>query len=504
MSEQEESPIKIDIEEENLPYNQKNLPENLKKWFKTNILLLSTVLAVIFGVILGFLLKRLNLSSDSIILIQYPGEIFMRLLKLIILPLIISSLIAGSASLNARLNGKIAVRTLLYFLVTSGFNAVLGVLLAVSIHPGNPGLKDTLGNEIPKKGLNRKGTSILDALLDLGRNIITENIFQATFQQAHTTYTNTTQLRYDPKNDSFNSIQIITRTISYRSGTNTMGIVFFCLIFGTILGTLGAKSKILIHFFTTIFDVVMKMVNLVMFFTPLGICSVIAGKILSVHDLGLVLTNLTWFIITVVVGVFFYQLIVIQSIYFLVIRKNPFKFYLGLFQGMITSFATASTAAALPVTFKLMENNLKIDPRVTRFVLPIGCNINMDGTALFIAIASVFIAQMNGIQLSVGELITVCFTSTAASFSSASVPSAALVLLLMVLSSIDTPNEDVSLLFAVDWIVDRFRTTNNMLGDCYTAAIVEHLSKDELKSSKTTYQDEYVDEASLKILKNDL
>lgn len=150
-------------------------------------------------------------------------------------------------------------------------------------------------------------------------------------------------------------------------------------------------------------------------------------------------------------------------------------------------------AAALPVTFRLMTEKLRVDPRVTRFVLPIGCNINMDGTALFVAVASIFIAQMNGIILGFGEIITVILTSTAASVSSASVPSAALVLLLVVLSAIDAPVHDVSLLFAIDWFVDRIRTTNNMLGDCYAAAVVEQLSKKELMAlDAAAYQSETV------------
>ncbi|XP_018575259.1 excitatory amino acid transporter isoform X2 [Anoplophora glabripennis] len=447
-----------------------------KKLLLDNLLLLITILGVILGIILGFSLRSANLSENSILLLSYPGELFMRVLKLIILPLIMSSLVVGSASLNARLNGRIALRTLLYFFCTSVVNAVLGVALVLIIHPGDTGLKPVLKEETE---LTRAST-VLDSLLDLGRNIVADNIFQATFQQAHTDYVNVSVKTYNPENSALDSSEVTVRIIKYRAGTNTLGIVFFCLIFGTILGTLGSKGKIVIEFFSVIFDVVMKMVTGVIWLTPIGISSVIAGKILSVTDIVLVISQLGWFIATVILGVFLYQLIIMQLIYLVFVKKNPFKYYLGLVQGTLTAFATASTAAALPVTFTLMDEKVKVDPRITRFVLPIGCNINMDGTAMFIAIASIFIAQMNGITLRIGEIVTVCFTSTAASFSSASVPSAALVLLLMVLSAINTPVQDVSLLFAVDWLVDRFRTTNNMLGDCYAAAVVEKLSKKEL------------------------
>jgi Na+/H+-dicarboxylate symporter len=131
-----------------------------------------------------------------------------------------------------------------------------------------------------------------------------------------------------------------------------------------------------------------------------------------------------------------------------------------------------------------------VDPRISKFVLPIGATVNMDGTALFVTVASIFIAQINGMTLNAGDLVTVVLTATATSVAAASVPSAALVLMLIVLSAIDAPYQDVSLLWAVDWFVDRCRTTNNMLGDCYGAAVVEALSKKELIAMDKAAEDE--------------
>lgn len=276
--------------------------------------------------------------------------------------------------------------------------------------------------------------------------------------------------------------------LDQRNGTNTLGIVFFCLVFGTILGSMGDKAKPVIDFFSVVFQVIMKMIVGVIWLTPVGICSVIAGKILSVEDIALMITQLSWFVTTMIIGVFIYQLFIMQFIYFVIVRKNPFKLYWSLIEATLTAFATASTAAALPITFTIMEKRVRIDPRILRFVLPIGCNINMDGTALFIAVASIFIAQMHQIPIDFGKMLTVCFTSTAASFSSASVPSAAVVLLMVVLSAIDAPTDNVTLLFAIDWLVDRFRTTNNMLGDCYAAAVVEKLSIQELIDCDPIYE----------------
>merc|ERR1711974_510953 len=155
-----------------------------------------------------------------------------------------------------------------------------------------------------------------------------------------------------------------------------------------------------------------------------------------------------------------YQFTVLQLIYFVFVRKNPFTFWMGLFQSWMTAFSTASTAAALPITFRCMQKN-KVDPRITKFVMPIGATVNMDGTALFVTVASVFIAQLNNIPLNVADYVTIVLTSTAASVASASVPSAALVLMIIVLTAINAPVQDVSLLWTVDWFVDRCRTTTN-------------------------------------------
>jgi solute carrier family 1 (high affinity glutamate transporter) protein 2 len=137
-----------------------------------------------------------------------------------------------------------------------------------------------------------------------------------------------------------------------------------------------------------------------------------------------------------------------------------------------------------------MSEKNHVDPRISKFVLPIGATVNMDGTALFVTVASIFIAQINGMELNAGDLVTVVLTATATSVATASVPSAALVLMLIVLSAIDAPYQDVSLLWAVDWFVDRCRTTNNMLGDCYGAAVVEALSKKELDAMDKEAEDE--------------
>lgn len=492
MAQSEQQFLKNDCQRAGAPSGSSPLA-SWKGFILENKLLLVTLSGVVLGVVLGFMLRPLNLSADTVMLIAYPGELFMRVLKLMILPLVIASLISGSSSLNAKLNGKIALRTFGYFALTSLFNAILGTTLVLLIHPGDPEMHESMAEYSTAGG---RTVTLMDSILDLGRNIFPDNIFQAALQQAHTVYVpkgsavNGTalpiadQAKPAPRSTfNWDDGEELIRSVEYRPGTNTLGIVFFCLVFGTLLGTIGSKGYVIIQFFTAIFEVIMKMVTGVMWFTPVGIGSVIAGKILVVSDISHVMTQLAWFIFTVLFGVLLYQWVIIQLIYFMFLKKNPFKFYIALIQPMLTAFATASTAAALPLTFRCMNEKLKVDTRITRFVLPIGANINMDGTALFISVASIFIAQMSSMELNFGQILTVILTSTAASMSSASIPSAALVLLLVVLTAIDAPMHNVTLLFAVDWLVDRIRTTNNFLGDCYCCVIVEHLSKEELEQS---------------------
>merc|ERR1719336_1882497 len=309
-----------------------------------------------------------------------------------------------------------------------------------------------------------KKTDIVDTFLDLGRNLLPDNLFQAAFQSAGTVF--------DP--------ELEAKELIYRNGTNTLGIIFFCLAFGTVLGSLGKKAAGVIEFFAVIDEVIMRMVSIIMWISPVGISSVITAKILSVHNLGVVMSQLGLFLVTVCGGIFLYQFTFLQAIYFVIVRKNPFKFWCQLFQAWMTSFATASTATALPINLQCLEK-ARVDRRIAKFVLPIGATVNMDGTALFVTVASIFIAQMNNISLNGADYVTIVLTSTAASVASASVPSAALVLMLIVLTAIDAPVRDVSLLWAVDWFVDRCRTTNNMLGDAYGAAVVEALSRRELE-----------------------
>ncbi|XP_027029012.1 excitatory amino acid transporter 2b isoform X1 [Tachysurus fulvidraco] len=454
---------------------------------RKNLLLTLTVMGVILGAVFGCLLRVASPIDDNIVMvIAFPGDILMRMLKMLILPLIISSLITGLAGLDAKSSGRLGTRAMIYYMTTTIIAAVLGVILVLIIHPGNPKLKEGLG-----EGLKNDDVSSLDAFFDLIRNLFPENLVQACFQQIQTVVK---KVEIEPEYDDTNStmdeflsgatkpppIFKEKKSLQFKSGMNVLGLIGFFIAFGICMGKMGERARLMIEFFNILNEIVMKLVILIMWYSPFGIACLICGKIISIKDLEVVARQLGMYMVTVIIGLIIHGAIFLPCIYFAIVRKNPFTFFMGIFQAWITALGTASSAGTLPVTFRCLEDNLGIDKRVTRFVLPVGATINMDGTALYEAVAAIFIAQMNGIVLDPGQIVTVSLTATLASVGAASIPSAGLVTMLLILTAVGLPTQDISLLVAVDWLLDRFRTSVNVVGDSYGAGIVYHLSKAEL------------------------
>uniref|UniRef100_A0A8C3YV36 Amino acid transporter n=1 Tax=Catagonus wagneri TaxID=51154 RepID=A0A8C3YV36_9CETA len=382
-----------------------------------NLLLTLTVLGVILGAVCGGLLRLASpLHPDVVMLIAFPGDILMRVLKMLILPLIISSLITGLSGLDAKASGRLGTRAIVYYMSTTIIAAVLGVILVLALHPGNPKLKKQLG-----PGKKNDEVSSLDAFLDLIRNLFPENLVQACFQQIQTV---TKKVLVAPPSDEDGNatnavISLLNETVTegpeemqvvikkgleFKDGMNVLGLIGFFIAFGIAMGKMGEQAKLMVEFFNILNEIVMKLVIMIM------------------------------------------------------------------------------CAGTLPVTFRCLEENLGIDKRVTRFVLPVGATINMDGTALYEAVAAIFIAQMNGVVLDGGQIVIVSLTATLASVGAASIPSAGLVTMLLILTAVGLPTEDISLLVAVDWLLDRMRTSINVVGDSFGAGIVYHLSKSELET----------------------
>ncbi|KAG8125943.1 hypothetical protein E2320_021115 [Naja naja] len=473
-------------------HQSKNLCVRLWLSLRKNLLLSLTVFGVIMGALCGMLLRMAApINPDVVMLIAFPGDILMRMLKMLILPLIISSLITGLSGLDAKASGRLGTRAMVYYMSTTIIAAILGVILVIAIHPGNPKLKKQLG-----EGKKNDEVSSLDAFLDLIRNLFPENLVQACFQQIQTvtkkvlmpqeieepsnvtdsifTIVNETEVTPEPQ-------LIVKKGLEFKDGMNVLGLIGFFIAFGIAMGKMGEQAKMMVDFFNILNEIVMKLVIMIMY-SPLGIACLICGKIIAIKDLEVVARQLGMYMVTVIVGLLIHGGIFLPLLYFVITRKNPFSFFAGIFQAWITALGTASSAGTLPVTFRCLEENLGIDKRVTRFVLPVGATINMDGTALYEAVAAIFIAQMNGIVLDGGQIVTVSLTATLASVGAASIPSAGLVTMLLILTAVGLPTQDISLLVAVDWLLDRMRTSVNVVGDSFGAGIVYHLSKAELEN----------------------
>ncbi|ULT81804.1 hypothetical protein L5515_017519 [Caenorhabditis briggsae] len=455
--------------------------EVMVSWLRKNLLLVMTVGSVVLGAVLGFLFRGLQLSPQNIMYISFPGELLMHMLKMMILPLIMSSLISGLAQLDARQSGKLGSLAVTYYMFTTVVAVITGIFLVLVIHPGDPTIKKEIGT-----GTEGKTVSTVDTLLDLLRNMFPENVVQATFQQVQTKY-----IKVRPKvvknNDSATlaalnngSLDYIKASVEYTSGMNVLGVIVFCIAIGISLSQLGQEAHVMVQFFVIMDKVIMKLVMTVMWYSPFGILCLIMGKILEIHDLADTARMLAMYMVTVLSGLAIHSLISLPLIFFITTKKNPYTFMRGLFQAWITALGTASSSATLPITFNCLEEKLGVDRRVTRFVLPVGATINMDGTALYEAVAAIFIAQINGVHLSFGQVVTVSLTATLASIGAASVPSAGLVTMLLVLTAVGLPVKDVSLIVAVDWLLDRIRTSINVLGDAMGAGIVYHYSKADL------------------------
>ncbi|CAL1292729.1 unnamed protein product [Larinioides sclopetarius] len=444
-----------------------------------NIITVATFAGVILGIALGLGLKSARpWTKREVMYVNFPGELFLNMLKCLILPLIVSSLIAAIGSLDTRLTGKIGIRAVAYYMITTVIAIILGIVLVMSIRPGVGGSLDESTGEKRES----KPTLPEDTLMDLVRNMFPPNIMEACLKQ----YT-TVLKRPKNYNDTDNATDLREWDISGRmeGSTNILGLVVFSVVLGITLGEMKAKGKPLLNVFVSLSDAIMKITKLVIWLSPVGVLFLVASKILEMKDLAAIAGKVGLYSVTVLGGILLHGFIILPLLYFALVRKNPYSFLLNMGQALATAFGTASSSATLPVTITCLEENNNIDPRVSRFCLPIGATINMDGTALYEAVAAIFISQVRGISLSIGSIIAISITATAASIGAAGIPQAGLVTMVMVLNVVGLPAEDVTLILVVDWILDRFRTTINVLGDAYGSAIVAHFSKNDLKELAT-------------------
>ncbi|KAB5581608.1 hypothetical protein PHYPO_G00177740 [Pangasianodon hypophthalmus] len=470
-----------------------NCKEKFMSFLRRNLVVILTVSGVLVGVGLGVMVRRMNLTRAQMTYFAFPGEMLLRMLKMIILPLVVCSLISGAASLDTRSLGKLGGIAVSYFLVTTLIASSIGVALAFLIKPGvGAGALNT--NSLALESVsNNKETA--DSFLDLARNLFPANLVAAAFRSYVTDYkmiavgntTNGTLL--------YQKVPVGTEA----DGMNILGLVLFAMVFGVALRKLGAEGEELIRFFNAFNEATMVLVSWIMWYVPVGIMFLVGSKIVEMEDVVLLVTSLGKYIFASILGHIIHGGIVLPLIYFGLTRKNPFSFLSGLITPFTTAFATCSSSATLPSMIKCVEENNGVDKRISRFILPIGATVNMDGAAIFQCIAAVFIAQLNNVELNAGQIFTILVTATASSVGAAGIPAGGIITIAIILEAIGLPTNDLSLMLAVDWIVDRTTTVVNVEGDALGAGILHHINEQETKKQK--HSDRQQEEEELKEVK---
>ena len=265
--------------------------------------------------------------------------------------------------------------------------------------------------------------------------------------------------------------------------TDILPLIFFSLLIGAALSTLGDRARPVIAIVSGLNQAVMKLVHWIMYFAPFGIFGLVAGRIGEAKGFAGFWPELLAvgkYSATILIGLGIHGLIVLPLILLIFARRNPFRYIKGMATALLNAFSTASSSATLPLTMEGVQNQNGVSKRTSSFVLPLGATINMDGTALYEAVAVMFIAQVYAVSLDPAQQLVVVLTATLAAIGAAGIPEAGLVTMVIVLRAVDLPVEGISLILAIDWLLDRFRTSVNVWGDSVGAGVIENY---ELKRS---------------------
>jgi Na+/H+-dicarboxylate symporter len=373
-----------------------------------------------------------TVSTGLLSLLKTVGDLFIRLLKMIIIPLILASLVSGVVSLgDARSLGRLGLKTLTYYLCTTLLAVAVGLVLVNIVRPGmRSNITFTHEETVASQTEPPSVTSIL-------QDIIPDNLIAATAQG------------------------------------DVLPIIFFAILLGVAIVSVGENGAVVGRFFASLNEVIMHIVGWIMALAPIGVFALMAHLI---GTLGLsVLKPLGFYIVTVLLGLGIHAGLTLPLLLRGIARISPLRFAGDMMSAVATAFSTASSAATLPITMECLEENTGVSNKTASFVLPLGATINMDGTALYEAVAAMFIAQVYGIDLSLGQQTVIMLTATLASIGAAAIPSAGLVTMVIVLRSVNLPLEGIGMIWVVDRILDMFRTAVNVWGDSCGTAIIARL-----------------------------
>jgi len=372
--------------------------------------------------------------------ISWMGDIFLRALKMLIIPLILSSLISGITNIGGGGNlGRLGLKTFGYYIMTSIFAILTGLFFVNMIKPG---IGADLSFSQKVEGLVEKQKSVKEIVID----IVPDNIFAA-----------------------FNE-------------SDMLSIIFFAILFGFFITKIGKRPRqILSEFFNSLFDVMMKITMFVIRFTPLGIFGIVAKVVADQDDLIGLGSRMGLYMGTVIAALAIHFFITLPLIVKFIGKSKPFNHLKNMSTPLLTAFSTSSSGATLPLTINAVEKNSGVSNKISSFTLPLGATINMDGTALYECVAAMFIAQAYGVELTLIQQIIVVVTALLASIGAAAIPMAGLVMITVILTAVGLPLEGVGLILAVDRILDMFRTATNVWSDSCGAVVIAKSEGEKLK-----------------------
>jgi len=385
-------------------------------------ILIAFILAVLFGYFV----------PEGIQYVSWIGDIFLRALKMIIIPLVFSSIISGVTNMGDGKNlGRLGAKTMLYYLATSTLAILTGLTVVNLVKPG---VGVDLGFSQTVEGLTEHAGSVKDIFYRL----IPENIVDAMAQGA------------------------------------ILPVIFFAILFGFFITRVEKKHRItLTHFFDALFEVMMKVTLFIIKFTPLGIFGIVSTEVHRNSDqLGSIAGSLAIYSLCVAVALLFHALVSLPIIVRIIGKARPYAHLKNMITPLLTAFSTSSSSATLPLTMEALENNSGVSNKISSFTLPLGATINMDGTALYECVAAMFIAQAYGVDLTFGQQALVVVTALLASIGAAGIPMAGLVMITVVLTAVGLPLEGIGLVLAVDRILDMLRTSVNVWSDSCGAVTI--------------------------------
>lgn len=376
--------------------------------------------------------------------VRWLGDIFLRALKMIIVPLILTSIVSGVTNIGGTKSlGRLGLKTMSYYLLTSTFAIITGLILVDLIKPGAGA---DLGFKMDVPQLAKVSGNLWDIIL----RMIPQNIFEA-----------------------------------LGSG-DMLAIIFFSVLFGFFITQVQSDYKdFMTNFFNSGFDIMMKMTSFIIKFAPLGILGIVTGVIADqAADKAKLLNtfqHLGIYMLTVLGGLAIHSFITLPLIIKFIGKVSPAKHFKAMSLPLVTAFSTSSSSATLPLTLESVEHNDGVSNKITSFVLPLGATVNMDGTALYECVAAMFIAQAYGIELGFVQQLIIIITALLASIGAAGIPMAGLVMMSVVLTSVGLPLEGVGLILAVDRPLDMCRTMVNVFSDSCGAVTIAKTEGETLK-----------------------